>query len=110
MTGAQHELLIDADHPALAGHFPGRPIVPGVLLLAGVLDAIDAQRAARGEAPGEGCLMRTVKFHSPALPGQRLQVALESSADGVVAFCVSEGGRRVASGTLEIGPAQAPPR
>ena len=26
--------LIEAGHPSLPGHFPGRPIVPGVILMA----------------------------------------------------------------------------
>lgn len=27
------DMLIDKHHPALAGHFPGNPIVPGVVIL-----------------------------------------------------------------------------
>src|SRR5205085_657716 len=33
-------LTIPADHPALAGHFPGNPIVPGVVILARIAEAI----------------------------------------------------------------------
>jgi 3-hydroxymyristoyl/3-hydroxydecanoyl-(acyl carrier protein) dehydratase len=33
-------LRIAADHPAYAGHFPGRPILPGVALLSEVMHEI----------------------------------------------------------------------
>ena len=40
------------DHPSLPGHFPGRPVVPGVVLLDRVLAAIEA---AHGPAAPCAC-------------------------------------------------------
>src|SRR3546814_2617840 len=39
---APMSFVIAADHPSLPGHFPGRPLVPGVVVLDRVLDAIEA--------------------------------------------------------------------
>jgi 3-hydroxymyristoyl/3-hydroxydecanoyl-(acyl carrier protein) dehydratase len=36
---------VPRDHPSLAGHFPGRPIVPGVVLLDLVLESIRSRLA-----------------------------------------------------------------
>lgn len=57
-------LRIDADHPSLPGHFPGKPVVPGVVLLDHVAAAL--------EAAGHGAFARlgVVKFIAPLLPGQ----------------------------------------
>ncbi|MGE0314574.1 MAG: 3-hydroxyacyl-ACP dehydratase [Lautropia sp.] len=100
----RHDLSIGTDHPAMPGHFPGNPVVPGVLLLAGVLDALDAQSREGVAMPaGEGCRFVAVKFHSPARPGQRLQVSLDPRSARIVDFLVHEGERRIASGTLEVG-------
>ncbi len=66
---------IAADHPSLPGHFPGRPLVPGVLLLDRVLEAIEAQDPALG-ALGPLRLPQ-VKFLQPLLPGQVARVELE---------------------------------
>ena len=54
---------IDADHPALPGHFPGRPVVPGVVLLDRVAAAIERETGARVAA------LVQVKFIAPLLPG-----------------------------------------
>lgn len=40
MNPVDTRIIVPADHPSLPGHFPGRPIVPGVVLLDAVLDAV----------------------------------------------------------------------
>ena len=63
------------DHPCLAGHFPGRPLVPGVVLLDRVQAALEAAHGPLGA-------MRwpQVKFLSPLLPGEEAQVRIEGAA------------------------------
>lgn len=67
-------LCIDADHPALPGHFPGQPIVPGVVLLDHVIRAL-TQRDGRSFVR-----IQAVKFLAPLLPGE--QAWLETSIEG----------------------------
>jgi 3-hydroxyacyl-[acyl-carrier-protein] dehydratase len=66
------EFTVAADHPCLPGHFPGRPIVPGVVVLEHVLAAIEAQHGALGPLR-----MPQVKFLQPLLPEQHAHIALE---------------------------------
>lgn len=67
---------IPDDHACLPGHFPGRPLVPGVVLLEQVLCAIQAEY---GIAAGRLRLPQ-VKFMAPLLPGQTASVELEGQA------------------------------
>ena len=46
--GAVTTVTIAAEHPALAGHFPGAPILPGVLLLDEMVRAVEQERAQAG--------------------------------------------------------------
>ena len=66
-------LCIDDAHPALAGHFPDNPVVPGVMLLERVLDA--AQRCF-GLRTDE-LQMPQVKFLRSLLPEQTAELVLE---------------------------------
>lgn len=66
---------VPVDHPALPGHFPGQPIVPGVVVLDRVIDAIEA---SHGSLPP--LRLPQVKFLHPLLPGQAAQVCLEGQA------------------------------
>lgn len=94
--------VIDAGHPAIAGHFPGNPVVPGVVLLDHAILQIGA---ALGQ-PLAVTQVGTVKFLSPVHPGERVEVAHQLHGDDAgagtasIRFTLSAGGRNVASGTL----------
>lgn len=93
-------LHIPPDHPAFAGHFPGAPIVPGVVLLDAAVHAM--QRLLGRAGP---CEIGAAKFLSPVGPGETLTIALDTTATGGVRFEISSAGRKVATGTLAPGAA-----
>jgi 3-hydroxymyristoyl/3-hydroxydecanoyl-(acyl carrier protein) dehydratase len=85
---------IDAGHPSLPGHFPGRPIVPGVVLLD------EAFACLRPYLPGR-LELATAKFTTPVLPGEAVDVAWDA-ASGQTLFTCSVAGRIVLRGTLRV--------
>ncbi len=94
-------LQIAPEHPAFAGHFPGQPLLPGVALLAEVLEAVldePALAALVGIAPRIGA----AKFLAPVRPGAQLTLQLDASARGV-RFELREADRLAASGQFEAG-------
>jgi 3-hydroxyacyl-[acyl-carrier-protein] dehydratase len=90
---------VPLDHPAFAGHFPGTPIVPGAMLTDIVLHAI---AAATGTAL-DVCTINSVKFLSPAGPGEELVIQHTVSASGAIHFDIVAGARKIASGTVVPG-------
>jgi 3-hydroxymyristoyl/3-hydroxydecanoyl-(acyl carrier protein) dehydratase len=90
---------IRADHPSLAGHFPGEPIVPGLVILDEVFSAL-AEWRKRCQLTG----IRAVKFVLPLKPEQPFTICLTAAKDGEteVDFCCRVEGRMVVEGRLEI--------
>lgn len=88
---------VTADHPVFAGHFPGHPIVPGVVLLDRVMQL--AQAALGG--PVAGWRVSQVKFLSPCGPDDLLDFAVRDNVRGGLAFSVRCGDREVAAGQLQ---------
>lgn len=90
--------LITAGHPALAGHFPGNPLVPGVVVLDEVL------RLAMAVAPECDIVgVDGVKFLRPILPQQQFTVHLAAERDERWRFECRSAGERVAIGQLLLG-------
>ena len=98
MNSATH-WTVPLDHPAFAGHFPGTPVLPGVVLLDAVLHAT---AAATGNAL-DLCEISSVKFLSPASPGDELVIRHIVSASGAIRFDVVAGTRKIASGSIVPG-------
>ncbi|HET7755814.1 MAG TPA: hypothetical protein VFK87_01030, partial [Steroidobacteraceae bacterium] len=94
---------VAAGHPALAGHFPGTPIVPGVLLLDETVRAVER---SEGAAPRRWQI-GAAKFLKPVRPGESLSVEHEGLPNGSIRFVVSSGASAVARGVLR--PVGAPP-
>lgn len=91
------DLSLPADHPTAEGHFPGNPIMPGAVLLAEVLNAIEKEM-------GDVALpyvIKAAKFFSPARPGDHVRIEYGVNDASSVKFnCVVEG-RPVLSGQVE---------
>ena len=95
MSKATH-WTVPPDHPAFAGHFPGTPILPGVVLLDSALHAI----AAATGISLDTCEISSVKFLSPASPGDELLIQHTVLANGAIRFDIVAGVRKIASGTV----------
>lgn len=64
---------VPKEHPSLPGHFPGRPIVPGVVLLDLTFDAICAALAQ----PIELVSIVSAKFMQAVAPETRIDVLVK---------------------------------
>jgi 3-hydroxymyristoyl/3-hydroxydecanoyl-(acyl carrier protein) dehydratase len=97
--------VVPMDHPAFAGHFPGAPIVPGVLLLDAAVHAIQQANAtqATGLVAAQIFEISTAKFLSPVGPGETLTISCRPGAAGTH-FDIHSGARKVATGTLTLRP------
>lgn len=73
---------IPPNHPAFVGHFPGTPIVPGVVLLDEVLHALGLEIGLSVT----DWQISSVKFLSPLTPGESATMEYEQLANGSIKF------------------------
>lgn len=73
------EFTLDAACPWLDGHFPGHPILPGVVQV-GWAAHFAAPLAGREDPPAQ---LERIKFKRPILPGARLRLCLAADAGRV---------------------------
>jgi 3-hydroxyacyl-[acyl-carrier-protein] dehydratase len=104
-VAAINTLTVTAEHPALAGHFPGAPVVPAVLLLDEMLCAVEAD----GGPTRRRWRIGSAKFLKPVHAGETLTLQHERLPNGSLRFSVARAGEPVAHGVLVPATARAEP-
>ncbi len=108
--------FVDPENPVFAGHFPGKPILPGVFLIeavaqtAGVmLGSARPEVSAKNDARGQVALLAAVnrfKFLKPVTPGQTLRVETKKLTEALQMACIGGtvwvDGEMVANGELTV--------
>ena len=97
------------DEPYFAGHFPGRPLMPGVLVTEALAQTCGLLKGLGMDEPGGVAYFlaaENVKYSSPAGPGDTLTLIAEQDAGhgAFLRFRVEAlvGRRRIAAGTLTL--------
>ena len=90
-------IVVERDTPImpLPGHFLGRPIVPGVVLLDEALALIGQHHAATPTS-------LRVKFTAVVLAGQTVIISITAPSAGTLGFTAQRDGATVMSGTLRL--------
>ena len=105
--------FVDPANPIFAGHFPAKPILPGVLLIEAVAQTAgvmlgSAAPAAVGSAGGVALLaaVNRFKFLKPVTPGQELRIETKKLTEALqmayIGGTVWVDGEIVASGELSV--------
>jgi 3-hydroxyacyl-[acyl-carrier-protein] dehydratase len=102
--------FVDPESPAFDGHFPARPILPGIFLIEAMAQTAGVMLGslAKPEAGGVSLLaaVNRFKFLKPVLPGQELRIETTKLTDaGSMAYIegtISVDGATVARGELSV--------
>lgn len=99
----ERDFVVPADHPSFGGHFPGRPVLPGVVILERVIE----EAGALFNGGFDVAELPRVKFTAPLLPGDRGTLRLKRNGD-LLEFDLRRGATRIAQGVLRMRSAGTP--
>jgi predicted hotdog family 3-hydroxylacyl-ACP dehydratase len=91
-------LEVPGEGPWFEGHFPGRPILPGIAALALVVDALGGGPVRR---------IAHARFRQTIGPGERLDLATRPAAGGATRVTLARDGMPVLQADLVLGPPEA---
>lgn len=87
--------------PLFAGHFPGRPLLPAVLQVEMVRQAVEAAT----ETSWRIAAVVNARFRAPALPDVELLVDAAFTSEGRVRAKIHASGQSIADISLRLTPA-----
>jgi 3-hydroxymyristoyl/3-hydroxydecanoyl-(acyl carrier protein) dehydratase len=92
--------MVPRDLPVFSGHFPGLPVVPGIMQVGWAAELAREHALVTGRCTG----MVTAKFRRLLLPGMQIDASLDGgSRSGQLQFRFQCGGEVVSIGRLQFG-------
>lgn len=92
------EIFFSADESFYEGHFPGRPVTPGVILIDRAVAAAETLLGKKIALKG----LKKVKFSNPVLPGEKVELSVVQLSDSEIGYSYSKGDVRCASGVMDF--------
>lgn len=96
MTSVRARIAFASTEPALTGHFPGHPVVPGALLLTDIAAMVEQH----WKSPV--VRVRLAKFQRPVVADTDYDVQLSQRTDGRIDFRCEGPGGTMATGAFDL--------
>jgi 3-hydroxyacyl-[acyl-carrier-protein] dehydratase len=99
----ERQFSVPKDHPSLVGHFPGNPVVPGVVILDEIFQAIESEWPQKAVSN-----INFVKFIKPLRAGKRVTLIIEENDKINIKFVCTVNDEIFVSGKCKISEKALP--
>ena len=93
----EYSFTISSSHPSLEGHFPGNPVVPGVVILDEVINIVKQYSPKHTVSK-----IPMVKFTHPLLPDQKVLVKINEKNEHTISFTCTHNDNKIVIGQLDF--------
>lgn len=101
---ARAQKYVTVNEPYFQGHFPGYPVMPGVLVLEALVQLSTLLAASSGlPAPNSIRTLDSIRFKRQVIPGDRLTLETVMQADGRFDVRASVDGELATEGSIVLG-------